>query len=116
MAFQAQFVRGDNVLVRNYTPVADVNAGDVVVIGDEVLIATQDIPANTLGGLNVSGGTYLVTGDAAIADGVILFWDNTAKKVTANAAAGVNKYFGHAIEACTGNNDTFEATHRDPKT
>lgn len=39
----------------DYTPTADVTAGDVVVVGDVVGVAARDIPANSLGSISVEG-------------------------------------------------------------
>lgn len=111
---QAVFVRGHDVLTMNYTPVADVNAGDVVVVGDIPAICVRPILAGQLGGLNISGGTYKVAGDAAIAAGTPVYWVDASNKVS--ATAGANKYFGIAVEACTGDGDEFEVAHRQAKT
>ena len=49
----AQFIHDGNSI--DYTPGADVSAGDVVVQGELVGIAKLDIAANTLGALAVAG-------------------------------------------------------------
>ena len=49
----AEFVHEGNAI--DYTPGADVSAGDVVVQGDLVGVAKRDISANTLGALAVAG-------------------------------------------------------------
>lgn len=110
----AVFVRGHDVLTMNHTPVADIAAGDVVVVGDIPAICVRPIAANELGGLNIGGGTYNVAGDAAIAKGTPVYWVVASSKVT--ATAGTNKYFGIAVEACTGDADVFEVAHRTAKT
>lgn len=110
----AVFKRGHDILTMNHTPSSAVATGDVVVVGDIPAICVRPIAANTLGGLNIGGGTYIVAGDAAIAKGVPVYWVVASSKVT--ATAGANKYFGIAVEACTGDTDTFEVAHRVAKT
>lgn len=64
----------------DYTPVAAVSAGDVVVQGDLVGVATQDIAAGVKGALVVSGVFDFpkATGDgAAITAGAKVYWDAT---------------------------------------
>lgn len=110
MASMASFVRGHDVLTMNHTPVAAIAAGDVVVVGDIPAICVRPIAADELGGLNIGGGTYKVKGDAAIAKGLVVYWVVASSKVT--VTPGSNKYFGIAVEACTGDNDEFEVAHR----
>ena len=50
---KAIYVQPGNAI--DYTPTADVAAGDVVVLGTIIGVASYDIAANTLGALNVSG-------------------------------------------------------------
>jgi predicted RecA/RadA family phage recombinase len=86
----------------DYTPEADVAAGDVVIIGDLAGIAKLDIKAGTLGALALVGVFDIpkVTGDStAIAAGTIVFWNATDKVVT--TTAGDNKYLGKTIIAST---------------
>ena len=88
--------RGDAI---DYTPAEEVSAGTVVVRGELAGVAKLDIPANTLGSLAVSGVFDLpkATGsESGIAAGSKLYWDDTAKVATEDAAAGVNKYLGKA--------------------
>jgi predicted RecA/RadA family phage recombinase len=88
----------------DFTPEADVAAGDVVIIGDLAGIAKLDIKAGTLGALALVGVFDIpkATGEGtAIATGTIVFWDATNKIVT--TAAGNNKYLGKTIIASTDN-------------
>ncbi|MFA6717403.1 MAG: DUF2190 family protein [Victivallaceae bacterium] len=90
----------------DYTPEADVAAGDVVIIGDLVGIAKLDIKAGTLGALALVGVFDIpkATGEnTAIAAGAIMFWDAENSQVT--TTAGDNKYLGKIITAST-NDDT----------
>ncbi len=93
---QASYVHeGESI---DYTPVADVVVGQVVVQGDLVGVAEHAIPANTLGALSV-WGVYdfpKATGAASgIAVGTIVYWDNTNGVATATAAG--NKKIGTTV-------------------
>lgn len=78
---------GDRI---DYTPGSDVAAGAVVVIGDLVAVADQDIPANKLGALSVNGlkGFPKASGGStAITAGALLYWDATNKVATTTASS-----------------------------
>jgi predicted RecA/RadA family phage recombinase len=84
----------------DYTPVADVAAGDVVVQGELVGIAKLDIPANTLGALAVEGVFDFpkATGvSTAIATGANVYWDAGDVEAKEDAEAGANKLIGKTI-------------------
>lgn len=84
----------------DYTPGADVSAGDVVVQGELVGIANRDIPANTLGSLSVTGVFDLpkVGGpDRDIAAGADVYWDEANQVAMDDAASGANKKVGRAV-------------------
>lgn len=114
MAFEARFVRGHDVLTMNHTPVADVAAGQVVIVGDIPAVCVRPILAGELGGLNIGGGTYAVIADAIIAVGTPVYWVDASNKIS--ATAGANKYFGITLEASTGDLDEIEVAHRPAKT
>jgi hypothetical protein len=59
-----------------------------------------------MGGLNTEGGVYECVGDAAIAAGKSVYWDNTNKKVTETATG--NKFFGMTITACAADDGTCD--------
>lgn len=81
----------------DYTPTANVAAGDVIVVGDLIGIAKLDIPANCLGTLSICGVFDVEKAEAsAFAVGDNVYWDNAAKVAT--TVAGGNKYMGKAIE------------------
>jgi predicted RecA/RadA family phage recombinase len=106
----AVFHQGDEVEVIPYTPSgADVQAGQVVLMGQLVGIATRKIKDGWLGDLNIRGGIYTVTTAGAYARGTTVYWDNTAKKVTTTATS--NKVFGSMVEASTGDGDTADVMH-----
>lgn len=74
----------------DYTPAADVAAGDVVVLGDLVGIAKLDIAAGKLGALHVTGVYDVPKASGAgtgIASGVSVYWDAAAKQATASAGS-----------------------------
>lgn len=94
---KAKYVqRGDSF---DYTPSADVKAGDVIVQGDLVGIAKLNIPAGKLGALAVCGIFDIVKkASEAVTVGATVYWDGTAATATegdtvlglAVAAAGAN--------------------------
>lgn len=106
----AVFHYGSDIETIPYTPSgADVAAGQVVVMGQLIGIATRKILNGILGALNIRGGVYTVTTAGAYARGITVYWDNTAKKVTTTATA--NKVFGVMVEASTGDGDTADVMH-----
>lgn len=98
--YQAEFLFGDALETMEYTPGADVAAGDVVIVGDIVGIAIRGIPSGELGTLVIHGGNWTVTGDAIIAQGTVVYWNDSTNKVTATAST--HKKFGLLTKACTG--------------
>ena len=97
---QGLFIHEGNSI--DYTPNADVAAGDVVVQSDLVGIAKLDITANELGALAVSGvfdvakeggvGVTFAVGDKA-------YWDDGNDFAVATDGAGANKLLGKAVAA-----------------
>jgi len=86
----------------DYTPAADVAAGDVVVQGELVGVAPRPIVAGELGALAVEGVFAFpkaVTAGSAIAAGANTYWNSVVKQATTNAAAGANKLIGKTILA-----------------
>jgi predicted RecA/RadA family phage recombinase len=84
----------------DYTPGADVAAGDVVVQGDLVGVAKLDIKANRLGALSVEGvfDFAKATGvGTALAAGTTVYWDDAANVATSTAAG--NKQIGKVVRA-----------------
>ena len=87
--------RGDAI---DYTPMADVAAGDVVVLANKLVgVAKLDIKAAELGALALTG-VYEVTKNsgAAFAVGMEVAWDATNRKAVAAGASGSVK-MGHAV-------------------
>ena len=91
----------------DYTPGADVSAGDVIVQGDLVGVARLDIKAGVLGALAVTGvfdfakATGVGTGIAA---GVEVFWDVADAEAKTDSETGANKLIGKTV-AAAGDND-----------
>lgn len=89
----------------DYTPAADVAAGEVVVQGDLVGVAKLDIKANKLGALAVEGVfDFTKAAGVALAAGAITYWDDAANAAT-NVAAG-NKQLGKAVRAAAAGDAT----------
>ena len=86
--------RGDAI---DYTPMADVAAGDMVVLGKLVGVAKLDIKAGELGALALTG-VYEVAkaSGVAFAVGMEVAWDAANKKAVAAGASGSVK-IGHAV-------------------
>lgn len=94
----AQFIHDGKSI--DYTPGADVSAGDVVVQNDLVGIAKLDIASGALGALAVTGVFDLpkATGvGEAIAAGAKVYWDAGNTVATTDPAAGANKYLGKTV-------------------
>ncbi len=94
----AQFIHDGNTI--DYTPSADVAAGDVVVQGELVGMAKLDIAADALGALAVTGVFDLpkATGaGTAIAAGANVYWDVADGEAKEDAEAGANKLIGKTV-------------------
>jgi len=91
----------------DYTPGADVSAGDVIVQGDLVGVARLDIKAGVLGALAVTGvfDFAKATGvGTAIAAGVEVYWEVADAEAKTDSETGANKLIGKTI-AAAGDND-----------
>ncbi len=99
----AQFVHNGKSI--DYTPSADVSAGDIVIQGKTVGVAKLDIAANELGALATTGvfDVTKASGDGGIAVGVNVYW-NVGGSVATTTAAG-NIPLGKCIKAA-GDTDT----------
>ena len=85
--------RGESI---DYTPEADVAAGDIIKIGKIVGIAKLDIKEGELGALAVVGVYEIATGGIAVNPGDLVCVDPATGKVCAESAAGAIK-LGHAV-------------------
>jgi len=96
----ARFIQtGDSI---DYTPGADVAAGDVVVQADLVGVAKLDIKSGKLGALAVSGVFDFpkeVGQGTAIAAGTTVYWNAGDKWATLDDGGGANKLMGKTVLA-----------------
>lgn len=95
-ANEAIYRHGDSVTMIDHTPGSALSGGHVEVVGDLPLVAHRDMPANEKGALAAGGGVYEMTADAAIATGKRVYWNATARKVTATAST--HKQFGYITD------------------
>lgn len=95
----------------DYTPAANVAAGDVVVQGDLVGVARMDIAAGVLGALAVFGVfDFPKVAATAITTGTLVYWDNAAKVATPTASG--NKLIGKAVRDAAAADATVRALLR----
>jgi len=97
---QATFVHEGEAI--DYTPVADVAPGDVVVQSDLIGIAKREIKANTLGALAVEGVFDVAKeagGGVTFAVGDLAYWDDTNDVAVTTDGAGANKLLGKVVRA-----------------
>lgn len=95
----AAFRHGDPVMI-DYTPAAgDVAAGEVVVLGNLVGIScgvAHVAISNTLkGSVAAGGGVYQVVNLDNAADYAVVYWDDSANKVTTTSTN--NAVFGFVV-------------------
>ena len=85
----------------DYTPDADVAAGDVIVQGDLVGVAKLDIKTGKPGALALSGlfDFPKAAGDGGIAAGARCYWDAAEGVAKGDAETGANKLIGKAVKA-----------------
>jgi predicted RecA/RadA family phage recombinase len=109
--FQAAFVQvGESI---DYTPVAAVAAGQVVVQGSMIGVAKTPIAAGALGALAVKGVFDVVKANEQQALGAALYWDadgnpygGTAGTGCATTTAGGNTFIGFAQAAAGATDET----------
>jgi len=88
----------------DYRPASNVSAGDIVVQGDLVGVATTAITANTLGSLTVSGVFDVAKASATVfTAGAKVYWDATAKEAVTTSS---NTYYVGKAIAAAGNGTT----------
>ena len=93
---KARYVqRGESI---DYTPTADVAAGDIIKVGSLVGVAKLDIKAGELGALALCGVYEIATNGTAIEAGAVVSVDPGTGKVCAADASGA-VMFGHAVAA-----------------
>lgn len=92
----------------DYTPGADVAAGDVVVQNDLVGVTKRAILANEQGAIHVAGVFDFpkATGvGTAIGVGLAVYWDVAEQVAKTDDETGANKLIGKTV-AAAGDNDT----------
>jgi predicted RecA/RadA family phage recombinase len=96
---QALLVK-DGVMI-DYTPVAAVAAGDVILQGTLIGVAPEPIAAGVKGALQVTGVADFtkVAGDIWLTAGAIAYWDDAAKVAT--STIGSNEYLGKVVSTAT---------------
>lgn len=96
--------RGDAI---DHTPMADVAAGDVVVLANKLVgVAKLDIKAGELGALALTGVYEIAKATGtAFAAGTEVGWNPTTRQAVAAGASGSVK-LGHAV-ALAGASDTL---------
>ncbi|MBI1372476.1 MAG: DUF2190 family protein [Phycisphaera sp.] len=101
-----QFIHDGDAI--DYTPSADVAAGDVVVQEDLIGVAKLDIPADTLGALHVTGVfdfPKAIGSGTAIAAGLEVNWDAVNKEAYPRLGGSASdKLLGKSV-AAAGDND-----------
>jgi hypothetical protein len=100
-----------------YTPAGgNVNAGDVVVLGNTaglgLGVAPLDIPNGTLGDLTIFGGIYDVVNESNAANWAKVYWDATNSKVTTTSTN--NALFGYVVSGGGGGANTTAQAFLDP--
>lgn len=94
MSIKAKYVQGKPLMV-DYTPVAAVAAGAVVVINSVLGFVHQDIAAATLGALAIPGAVYDILKDASVfADRDPVYWSAGSQVCT--STSGGNTFLGLA--------------------
>jgi predicted RecA/RadA family phage recombinase len=82
----------------DFTPAADVAAGDVVVQGDLVGVAKLDIKANKLGALAVEGVfDFPVEEIPGWSVGQLAYWNASDQWADTGDSGGVNKLLGKVV-------------------
>ncbi|HPD28571.1 MAG TPA: DUF2190 family protein [Phycisphaerae bacterium] len=92
----ATYIHEGNAI--DFVPGTQVNAGDVVVVGDLVGVARVEIKANQRGSLAVTGVfEFPKASGEVIGAGQQLYWDHVAKRVATSSDYGGYKRLGHAV-------------------
>ena len=99
----------------DYTPGSAVTAGDVIVLGSVVAIATEDIAASTLGALALDGVFKVPKITGANAVGTLIYWNPTGDPVggtagsgAATSTAGTLKQLGYVAVASLSADETVQ--------
>jgi predicted RecA/RadA family phage recombinase len=103
----ATFYKGAAPLMVDHTPAAAVAAGQVLVLGNAVRIAKQDIPADVKGALCAGGALFKVDkavgGGVTFADGAPVDIDETTQLAVATTTG--DAHMGLAVGAAANGDD-----------
>lgn len=110
---QATYRHGEPLMI-DYTPSADVSAGDVVLLGNTTGLTCgvvhTDIANAALGAIAAGGGVYDVVNLNNAANYAKVWWDDSANKVTTTSTN--NALFGFVVaDGGGGANSTCRALH-----
>lgn len=112
---EAIFRRG-NYKTTNHTAAADIDAGEVVLLGNTAGltcgIAHHDIANGALGSLATGGGQYEVINLDNAANDAKVWWDDSANKVTTTSTN--NALFGFVVEDGGGGANTACIAQHEP--
>lgn len=107
---KAIFVKG-NPEYRRYIPEDDVEAGDIIIVGDVPVVAHSPIKAGEEGNVAIGGGCYLLELLAAVAVGKAVYTNND-DNMSGNPGDGVHFGFMNLYIAATDANQIREVEHR----
>ena len=86
----------------DHTPSSALTAGNVVLLGDRVTVAVDDIAANVQGAVHARGVFEFpkATGaSTAIALDANVYWDVAEEVAKADSETGANKFIGRVVKA-----------------
>ena len=94
----ARFIHDGNSI--DYTPGANVAAGDVIVLNSLIGIAKLDIPANTLGALALTG-VFEINAEPMVTYniGVPVYWNASEDYATTDNDGGTRPLIGYVTVA-----------------
>ena len=93
----------------DYTPGSAVTAGDVIVLGELVTVADEDIAASALGAVSKRGiYRFPKTAATTYAVGVKVYWDVADQEITEDADGGTNKFAGYVALAAASADTTID--------
>jgi len=101
----------------DYTPASDVEAGQVVVVGNLVGVASRPIASGELGAIAVRGVFDVVKANVAISAGDAVYWDADGDPVGGEAGSGAatnvstdNTFMGYAVADAAAADGTVRVT------
>lgn len=94
---QVSVIHGPDGKSIDYTPGSAVTGGDVVAVGNILGIAVNDIAANALGSLSVTGLKYVPKTTAAWTVGLPVYWNSTGDPDSGTAGTGAANQLGAGV-------------------